>query len=446
MQKNVLAFIVWGVLIFQVQLFSFATPNNLDSLPDGPYVFKELSLPVKIQKLSLDYPPDNALPAVVAEYLAQRIPFEIERPIMPGQEVSNRPILQSLVYLPTRLAFSESTPLKDRIPRFDYVGVSWPNTLSLVSDFNFRLFLDVSIPINSFLGPLLFSLMFTSFKLFKRKDYLNLAVFTLTFIILNPFLLFHALFTWPKNLAASLIIIALYLLSLKSRPGYIMGSLIMGVSYLAHPLALPFMLFTSLYMVFQFSKSSINRIDSIRQYSSYLFCVFLPIIPWFIWSNYVLKIPSDLISQNSNLDIGITEHIWVRALNFYTLLFPTQFSEIGFSARSFLWSSFTNIWSPLGILVFFIPIVLIQYLNSSIKPFSFMLNNVLGGAILSGAFFSIPAIFHIHGWQTFWPIFAAVIFFYINQLRFFKIILFIQLFYNLFFITGWVFATTEINF
>lgn len=444
--RNFVSLLVWFALILQVQLFSFMTPNNTESLPDGPYVFKELVLPVKIQKLTLDYPPDNAIPAVVSEYLAQRIPFEVERPVMPGQELSNRPILQSLVNLPVRLALSDSTPLKERVERFTYVGISWPNTLSLISEYNFRLFLDVSIPLNSFLGALLFSLIFTSLNFFKRKDYLNLTLFSLAFIVFNPFLIFHSLFTWPKNLSASLIIVSLYLLTLKGRTSLILGSLAMGFSFLAHPMALPFILFTTFLLIFKASRYANRLSQSIKQYSFFLFFVLLPIVPWFLWTNYVLKIPSDLILQNTNLNLSFFDQIWIRISNAFTLLFPTQFSGTSFVPREFLWKSFTNIWSPLGLLVFFIPVILFKTFSSNLKNFNFILYNVLGGSILSALFFSVPTIVHIHGWQTFWPVFAAASFFYIIKFKYAKLILLSQLIFNLLFLTGWLFAVTEINF
>ena len=78
-------------------------------LPDGLYVFKEHTLPVKLQVLAGVLPGDNYIPFVVQEYLLRDISFAREHPIAPGQEVSNRPILMALATAPFRAALEVST-------------------------------------------------------------------------------------------------------------------------------------------------------------------------------------------------------------------------------------------------------------------------------------------------------------------------------------------------
>src|SRR5438552_13533726 len=82
-------------------------------LPDGLYVFKTHTLPVKLQVLSGNLPGDNYLPFVVQEFLLRDISFTREHPILPGQEVSNRPILMALATTPFRAAL-KSPPQREK--------------------------------------------------------------------------------------------------------------------------------------------------------------------------------------------------------------------------------------------------------------------------------------------------------------------------------------------
>jgi hypothetical protein len=84
-------------------------------LPDGPYIFKEHTLPVRLQVLTGNLPADNYIPFVVQEYLLRDISFSREHPILPGQEVSNRTVLMALATAPFRAALKSpprrGTPL-----------------------------------------------------------------------------------------------------------------------------------------------------------------------------------------------------------------------------------------------------------------------------------------------------------------------------------------------
>src|SRR4051812_428026 len=74
-----------------------------EPLSDGIYIFKTPTTNVKVQYLT-SLPADNIIPYAVAEFFLRGVSFKEERPILPGNEVSNRTILMSLVALPFRVA------------------------------------------------------------------------------------------------------------------------------------------------------------------------------------------------------------------------------------------------------------------------------------------------------------------------------------------------------
>ena len=92
-----------------------------EPLPDGLYVFKTHTTNVKIQYLT-SLPADNYIPFAVAEFFLRGVSFKKERPILPGNEVSNRTILMSLVALPFRVALGAP---HDH-PRARDLQLSWP--------------------------------------------------------------------------------------------------------------------------------------------------------------------------------------------------------------------------------------------------------------------------------------------------------------------------------
>ena len=92
-----------------------------DPMPDGIYIFKTATTNVKIQHLA-SAPADNYIPYAVAEFFLRGVSFEKERPILPGNEVSNRTILMSLVALPFRVALG--APARPSPAR--HLPLPWP--------------------------------------------------------------------------------------------------------------------------------------------------------------------------------------------------------------------------------------------------------------------------------------------------------------------------------
>ena len=223
--------LIWVSLSLVLLVAAQAPIPHPQSLPDGPYGYKRWTLPVRVQVMTGDLPADNALPAFVAEYMARRVSFAEVRPIMPGQEVANRPILQALVFLPFRAIFTHNNERPDPYPVYDYVGRTWPDTSVLVSDKTFANFLAVAIPCNA---ALLLGLgaVLALFEVPYPKTVL------VCFGALSPYLIEHAIFTWPKNLAAFYIVVAAVLL--ERRMSVVAAAVLLGLAYLSHPFAIAF--------------------------------------------------------------------------------------------------------------------------------------------------------------------------------------------------------------
>lgn len=92
-----------------------------------------------------NFPADNYIPFVAEEFLARGISFAREHPLIPGQEVLNRPILLALAVVPFRVAFSPPPRQSGLLPQFPYAGMKYPDTVIFMESPGYREFLDVSI-------------------------------------------------------------------------------------------------------------------------------------------------------------------------------------------------------------------------------------------------------------------------------------------------------------
>ena len=120
-----------------------------DPLPDGIYIFKTPTTNVKIQHLT-STPADNYIPYAVAEFFLRGVSFEKERPILPGNEVSNRTILMSLVALPFRVALGAPRD-HPQLGTYHYLGRDWPDVSKLYAADSFEQFAIVGLVLNSLL-------------------------------------------------------------------------------------------------------------------------------------------------------------------------------------------------------------------------------------------------------------------------------------------------------
>jgi hypothetical protein len=406
--------------------FTYIQPQKPKVLFDGPYVFKTWTLPVKIQALCNDFPADNAIPAVVTEYLVRQIPFEKERPVMPGQEVSNRPILLSLAAVPFRTLLGDTQKYTEPLPEFEYVGQKWPQTLQLTDNGHFREFLFTGIALNAALIVVLYSLL----KLFEIKN----AVFAcVVFFLLSPYALQHTFFTWPKNLAAFFVLTAVIIVVFRNLPLWAAGFFI-GLAYWAHPYTTVFIITISclLLILLKINKQPLSK--SVEFFLS----MALTLAIWPIWTHLYLQIPSDLIQQNFNLHGNVFKQLWIRVYNAQTLLFPNFLTTNPFDGNNAIRSYFINLSAPLGLsLIIFTPAALLNATNNFMKTLS--LFAVASGFIVI-AIFSEPAVPLLHGWQAIWPVLVVLTLSYLQNKsqRTANVVLVTQGIMNLSFLMLWI--------
>ncbi|MDQ6809476.1 MAG: hypothetical protein M3Z64_08665 [Verrucomicrobiota bacterium] len=208
-------------------------------LPDGRYIFKTHTSNVKVQYLT-GLPSDNYIPYLVSEFFARRISFQEVRPILPGNEISNRTILMSLVDLPFRTLLARHEKLPRDLGKFDYIGARWPDVAKLNDDSSFDQFFPVGVLLNALL--LLALLAFIS-HLYHAAA---LATGSLLYAT-SPYLIGQTIFTWPKALAGFFLVLCwnsmrrghdakvvalLAALAFHSHPASIVAAACLGVWYL----------------------------------------------------------------------------------------------------------------------------------------------------------------------------------------------------------------------
>jgi hypothetical protein len=293
-------------------------------LPDGVYVFKEHTLPVKLQVLAGALPADNYIPFVVQEYLLRDISFAKEHPIAPGQEVSNRTILMALAPAPFRAAL-ESPPRRETpLDRFTYVRTQWPDVRVFMEGDGFRRFLAVGIVLNALvlLGAAL---------VISAHGPRSLLIPGLLLLATSPFYLSQTIFTWPKCLAAFFLLLALHALARGKNPIWVAAA--GALAYHSHPYAAVFLLgFGCHYAAMALWK---RQRSELRQLVCYAVTAGLALAPWFIWTRVILGLSSDLVAQNFVAHGGdsLPAHLWVRIMNLYEALAPGLLSVSPFKAE-----------------------------------------------------------------------------------------------------------------
>ena len=442
LRKNPLPIFAWLVVVAISTMLSFLPINKPADLYDGPYVFKTWALPVQIQALAMNYPPDNAIPAVVTEFLANDIDFREERPIMPGQEFANRPILASFAALPMRLILGSDDQNLGPLDRFQYVGTSWPDTLSIVSDYEFRIFLSTAIPLNASLAAVA-TWLIMQLSIFKGGANRKLLYSAITgFVVLNPFLTFHTIFTWPKNVAAMFIITSLIAVKSDVPRKHLLGGILMGLAYWSHPMTMPFIFVAGIYIFFDgISKGMLRK--NLLNASKYLLTTVTVIVPWILWTNVYMKMPFDLIAQNATPTGSLIEQIGVRMNNIFILIAPTHLNIQPMEIGAFLSSYMTNLWNPLGLLML-VAFPALYFFRTHELNFLVIVPTI--SALLITLLHAFPAPTIIHGWQAAWPgLLLACFSLLSSRINLLWKFVVIQLVVNSLIIGLWVLKFTEID-
>ena len=382
-----IALVFWGCfLVLSLALFHVDIQFP-ESLPDGLYISKAHTTNVKIQYLT-SLPVDNFIPFAVAEFFLRGISFKKHRPIIPGQEVSNRTILMSLVAMPF-LAALDSPRDHPRLGSYKYIGQNWPDVWKLDEGNAFEEFAVVGMVLNS--------LMLVGLFIFCSSLGANsvLPVGTLLYIT-DPYFVAQTIYTWPKALAGFFILLAWTSIRLGHGPAAV--AVLMALAYHSHPYALVFAGCACFYYLIQWRRGQ----SPLSAAGRYLLILALVIAPWIVWTKFHLQIPSDLITQNfsgGGTELAWTSPInfvWIRLQNLFYLIGSQMFSIYPFDARSFV--NYMLVCLP-GIIGFVtIYPALAQCIQLSILG-SWVWYGLVGPAALILVVFSLPALPALHGYQ-----------------------------------------------
>lgn len=386
----VVALVAWGALSFCTVLATFAPVRLPDPLPDPMYVLKRDHLHVRVQTLTGGLPADNYLPYAVSEYLLRGIQLSQERPLLPGQEVSNRPILMSLAVVPFRASLDPPPQISGRLPRFDYVGTSWPDAGAVGQDRYFRPFLTVATVFNA---SIMAAVVLLLLELGLSRRYVLAGVLLLCS---SPYMINQTLFTWPKMLAATYVLLAAHALFYKRN--YALAGLLAALAYWSHPYALVIALSFGLYTV---AGDGLSRIR-IRPALAYAATFVAFVLPWFLWSHVYLGVPSDLVQQNMGHELAWADRAWVRVANLYNTLAPTYLGSYPFEGEKFVQGSLVSLTGITGLLFFvqgYAGCAAYYRAHRDLVLFAILIPTLL----LIGVF-GIPTVPALHGLQAVGPL------------------------------------------
>ncbi|WP_417385595.1 hypothetical protein [Gimesia sp.] len=316
------AFILLAIFCLFITLCNVLVYGQIDfpaQLHDGPYITKKHTLPVKIQVVTQHLPADNIVAYLVSEYFLRDIDFRAERPLLPGQEVTNRTIIMSLVAMPFRSVFYKPEKFNGSLGKYNYLGTEWPDFSKLVDNRYYSIFVSIGLALNS----LIFFPFLLLYKELVGRKYLILA--SLVFI-LTPYVIIQTVFIWPKNLAAFFILLALYRVIVGEK-GIAFTFILLGLAYNSHPFALVFIGgFFAYYLLQDWKEKRLN--SSLKAIA----ITILMLGPWIVWGNMILQIKSDLIMQNFISD-SRRNFVWVRVYHLYMVWFPSYLDMYPFDAR-----------------------------------------------------------------------------------------------------------------
>jgi hypothetical protein len=396
-------------------------------LIDGPYVIKKDLPAVRVQHISGTLPIDNAIPHVVSEYLLRDIKFSDERPLMPGQEVSNRPIMVSFLMLPWHAVIAMPPQQNEPLSRFSYVGQSWPDFSKLLDDPSSW---AVSVAIGTQLNALL--LLIAGAWLVRQAKIDNKDTWLFSLLALSsPYVFIQTFYTWPKSLAGFFIILA-YVSILRGLPISV-SAVALGLAYWSHPYAIVYFICFTIWLILCFDKSDVSYLKfTERKFFKFILIFILVVFPWFVWTRLIIRIPSDLVAQNL-IQHGQSwyDFIWVRVVNVYATFAPTYFQVYPFEASTMFRSMSVNFAGAVG----FIPLfLLIQRFSINEK----LNDNVIYPLILPGillvAVFSNLAVPALHGLQPLVVLGIASAVSYVSHFKISKLIfifLIMQIAFNL---------------
>lgn len=384
----------WGALSLLAILATFLPVRLPQPLPDPMYVLKRDHLHVRMQALTGGLPADNYLPYAVSEYFLRDIQLSQERPLLPGQEISNRPVLMALAVIPFRASLDPPPQHQGRLPRMNYVGISWPDAGAIGEDRYFRPFLTVASVLNA---SVLMAFMLILLELGLSRRYVLAG---LLLLCSSPYILNQTIFTWPKMLAATFAILAAH--AILFRRNFVLAGVLAALAYWSHPYAIVIAFSLGLCAL---AGDGLSRIR-LRPAFMYGLSFSAAVLPWFLWSRLYLEIPSDLVQQNLGQGSTWIDLIWVRVMNFYTTLAPNYLSSYPFDGEKFLQGSLVSLTGIVGLLFFLQSYAgCWKYRTEHRELVMFAI--VIPAVLLIGVF-GIPAVPALHGFQAVGPLVLAL--------------------------------------
>lgn len=394
--------VVWVAFSLAILAISLVPPREPVWLKDGPYPFKEWTLPVRVQALTGDMPADNALPAYVGEMMARKISFKEVRPVMPGQELANRPFLLPLIYLPYRLALGGPAPVVEQVPTIEYVGTTWPNVGELISDDTYFVFLAVGIAANA-------AVVLAFACLLRLLGLRGSSVLAVIVLAAAPYEILHTVFTWPKNLAAFFVTTALCAAVERRSPIIILT--LGALAYWSHPYALTFLGGLGLYLGIQWAIDCVrNRRLAIQDFAPIAIggtIALAAVGSWILWTTYGLNMTGDLVEQNQGQGATMADAINVRMRNLASLIDLHGASPASFGDSTFNRGILTSLVSALGI----VSVVLLPFaimFSRKVSRLLIVLAVLIPGFLVSTVFGVINPPLN-HGWQAAVPMLAALV-------------------------------------
>jgi hypothetical protein len=399
-----LTLMLWLLLLMSCLALAHVDVRWPEVLPDGQFVFKKHTLNVKIQVMA-GLPVDNSIPHIVTEFFLRDVSFKKEHPILPENEVSNRTILMSLVALPFRAVLGWDQGRQNSLGTFSYVGKEWPDVEKLSDDKSINHLFIIGLFLNSLmlLGLLV---LFSNFDAPK-----SIPVAALLYIT-NPYFIGQTIFTWPKAMAAFFVLLC-WNSARRNHDPKIVG-LAAALAYHCHPASLAVAGGVGLcYGIRAWRQKS-----SFRPMIEYGAVFLLMILPWLVWTRFVLHLPTNLLAQNlsgagsADLIASPINFVWVRFHNVMVSLIPVSFIVYPFDLTGVVYYAMHCLPTVVGL--FLIVPALQECAQRWKSERMFLLYGMLLPAAAILLVFSLPARPVLYGWQ---PMVGALLFLGALRLR-----------------------------
>jgi hypothetical protein len=249
--------------------------------------------------------------------------------------------------------------------------------------------------------------------------------------VTNPYFIGQTIYTWPKALAGFFVLLAWHSIRARHRPAVV--ATLLGLAFHSHPYAIVFAGWAALYYLLEGRREK----PALRSFLPFLLTFAAIILPWIIWTHYVLQIPSDLVAQNFSgpgTEVAWTSpinFIWIRGHNLFFTLCSTIFAFYPFDLGGVVDGWLFSLPGVVGLVLIYPALARCTELP---RPKPWLWYGLVGPVLSILAVYSCPALPVLHGYQA--PL-AILLFFGVwwlhqhCQRRFYLGLVGIQLLFNL---------------